>query len=91
VDAYQTIRNCPGIFERMRQSMMGHVEEYTESHGGHLEHVLFQLLQIICLRPHAIMDVFLDFVCETHARILFTLFSNILYTYKVTKDEQLEF
>jgi hypothetical protein len=40
VDACQTIRNYPGIFERMRPSMMRHVEECTESHGGHFEHLL---------------------------------------------------
>jgi hypothetical protein len=32
VDACQTIRNCPGIFERMRRSMMRRVEACTESH-----------------------------------------------------------
>jgi hypothetical protein len=35
VDACQTIRNCPGIFERMRRSMMRRVEACIESHGGH--------------------------------------------------------
>jgi hypothetical protein len=40
VDACQTIRNYPGIFERMRRSMMRRVEACTESHGGHFEHLL---------------------------------------------------
>jgi hypothetical protein len=39
VDACQTIRNYPGIFARMRRSMMRHVEACTESHGGHFEHL----------------------------------------------------
>jgi hypothetical protein len=40
VDACQTIRNYPGIFERRRQSMMRHVEACIESNGGHFEHIL---------------------------------------------------
>jgi hypothetical protein len=40
VDAFQTIRNYPDIFERMRRSMMRRVEAFIESHGGHFEHLL---------------------------------------------------
>jgi hypothetical protein len=40
VDACQTIRNYPGIFERMRRSMMKHVVACIESHGGPFEHLL---------------------------------------------------
>jgi hypothetical protein len=40
VDACQTIRNYPGIFERMRRSMMRRVEACIESYGGHFEHLL---------------------------------------------------
>jgi hypothetical protein len=40
VDACQTICNYPGIFERMRRSMMRHVEACIESHGRHFEHLL---------------------------------------------------
>jgi hypothetical protein len=40
VDACQTVRNYPGIFARMRRSMMRRVEACTESHGGHFEHLL---------------------------------------------------
>jgi hypothetical protein len=36
VDACQTIRNYPGIFEGIRRSAMRRVEACTESHGGHL-------------------------------------------------------
>jgi hypothetical protein len=32
-DACQTLRNCSGIFERLRRSMMRRVETCTESHG----------------------------------------------------------
>jgi hypothetical protein len=32
VDACQTIRNYPGIFERMWRSMMRHIETCIESH-----------------------------------------------------------
>jgi hypothetical protein len=40
VDGCQTIRNYPGIFERMRRSMMGRVKACIESHGGHFERLL---------------------------------------------------
>jgi hypothetical protein len=39
MDACQTIRNYPSIFERMQQSMMRCVEACTEFHGGHFKHV----------------------------------------------------
>jgi hypothetical protein len=35
VDTCQIIPNYPGIFERMRRSMMRRVEVCIESHGGH--------------------------------------------------------
>jgi hypothetical protein len=40
VGVCQTIGNCPGIFARIRRSMMRRVEVCIESHGGHLEHLL---------------------------------------------------
>jgi hypothetical protein len=40
VDACQTMRNFPGIFEQMRRSMMRRVEACVESRGGHFEHLL---------------------------------------------------
>jgi hypothetical protein len=40
VDACQTIRNYPQIFERMRGSVVRHVEESIEYHGGYFEHLL---------------------------------------------------
>jgi hypothetical protein len=40
VDACQTIRNYPGVFVRMRRSMMRRVEACIESHGEHFEHLL---------------------------------------------------
>jgi hypothetical protein len=40
VDACQTIRNYPGIFERMRRSAMRRVEACIECHGGQFEHLL---------------------------------------------------
>jgi hypothetical protein len=39
VDACQTVRNCSGIFARMRRAMMRRVEVCVESHG-HSEHFL---------------------------------------------------
>jgi hypothetical protein len=40
VDACQTIRNYPSIFEQMRRSMLRCVQACSESHGGHFEHLL---------------------------------------------------
>jgi hypothetical protein len=37
VDACQTIRNCPGISERMLRSMMRRVEASIECPGGHFD------------------------------------------------------
>jgi hypothetical protein len=39
VDAYQTMHNYPGNFERMRRSMMRRVEACIDSHGWHFEHI----------------------------------------------------
>jgi hypothetical protein len=41
LDACQTIRNYSGIFERMRRSVMRRVEACIDSHGGHVEHLLY--------------------------------------------------
>jgi hypothetical protein len=38
VDTCQTIRNFPGIFERMQRSMRRRVKACIEYHGGHFEH-----------------------------------------------------
>jgi hypothetical protein len=38
-NACQTIRNYPGVFERMRRSMMRRVEACTKSHGRHFQHI----------------------------------------------------
>jgi hypothetical protein len=40
VDAYQTIRNCPGIFESTRWSMMRRVQAWIESRGGDVQQLL---------------------------------------------------
>jgi hypothetical protein len=40
VDACQTIRSYPGIFELMRRSMMRRVDACIESHGEYSEHLL---------------------------------------------------
>jgi hypothetical protein len=44
LDACQTIRNHPGIFKRMRRSMMRGIEACIQSYGGHFVHLLFFLL-----------------------------------------------
>jgi hypothetical protein len=40
VDACQTLRNYPGIFERMRPSVIRCVEACIEYQGGHFELLL---------------------------------------------------
>ncbi|PNF41777.1 hypothetical protein B7P43_G03441 [Cryptotermes secundus] len=40
VDACQTIRKYPGIFEQMRRSVMRRVDACFESRGGNIEHLL---------------------------------------------------
>jgi hypothetical protein len=40
MDVCQTLRNCPGISERMRRSMMRRAEAGVDSHGEHFEHLL---------------------------------------------------
>ncbi|KYQ57749.1 hypothetical protein ALC60_03242 [Trachymyrmex zeteki] len=37
---FDTIRNCPRIFERVRQSMIRCVQACVESNGRHFEHLL---------------------------------------------------
>jgi hypothetical protein len=61
VDACQTIRNYPGIFERMRRSMMRRVDACIESHGGHFEHLFSSISQIKRFRTQAL-------VCGIHAQ-----------------------
>ncbi|KYN30334.1 hypothetical protein ALC57_00256, partial [Trachymyrmex cornetzi] len=39
-DACNTIRNCFGIFERVRQSMIQCVQACIESNGRHFKHLL---------------------------------------------------
>jgi hypothetical protein len=61
VDACQTIRNCPGIFELMRWSMLRRVDECVESHGGHFWHLLYSFSynsQNKCFRTRVDTDIF---------------------------------
>jgi hypothetical protein len=37
------------------------------------------------------MNVYIDITCETRVQILFTPFSNTLYTYKATKGWKITF
>jgi hypothetical protein len=46
VDACQTIRNYPGIFERIRCSVKGCLEARIEFHGGHFEGLLYVVFQL---------------------------------------------
>jgi hypothetical protein len=57
VDACQTMRNYPGIFELLRGSIMRRFEVYIESHGGHFEQLLYMYSfryssQIKCFWTH---------------------------------------
>jgi hypothetical protein len=85
VDACQTIHNYPGILERMRRSMMRHVEVCTESRGGHFEHLFYKCtLSAVTHKLNVfghmlIQTFFLVLLCETHAQSLSAPFSHILY------------
>lgn len=39
-DAFQQVRNNPGIFERVRGSMSRRIVACVEQNGGHIEHLL---------------------------------------------------
>jgi hypothetical protein len=78
LDTCQSIRNYPGIFERMRRSMMRRVEGCIESHGGHSEHLLQVYYfsynsQIKCFRTHVNMDIFSFFgMCNSCPKFVLT-------------------
>ena len=40
MEACETIRHNPGVFERVRQSMIRRVHAFLEARGGHFEHLL---------------------------------------------------
>jgi hypothetical protein len=61
VDACQTIRSYPGIFERMWQSLMRRVEACIESHAGQVYSFSYNS-QIKRFRAHAGMNIFCCFV-----------------------------
>jgi hypothetical protein len=44
----KTIRNYPGIFKQMQQSMMRRIEACIEFHGRHFEHLYKCNLSVIC-------------------------------------------
>jgi hypothetical protein len=55
--------NYPGIFERMRQSMMRRADVYIESHGGYFDHLLQRHSlscnsQNKCFPAHVDIDIF---------------------------------
>jgi hypothetical protein len=78
VDACETIHNYPGIFERMRRSMMRHVEAYIESQGGQFQNLL-QMYSFSCFRTHVDLPFFLLFVHGILAQSLFTSLSYTLH------------
>jgi hypothetical protein len=82
VDACQTIRNCPGIFERMRRSMR-RVEACIGSHRGHFENLLYTLSAVThklnSFGDMLLWTLFLVLVRETRAQVLSRNFSYTLY------------
>jgi hypothetical protein len=64
LDACQTIRNYPGIFERMRRSMMRRIEACIESDGVHFEHLMYSFSynsQMFTGHANEYMDIFYCF------------------------------
>jgi hypothetical protein len=90
---HQTIRNYPGISEKMRPSMMRRVEACTISHGGHFHFIYFKLTlppinhKINVLGHMLVWTVFLVLVCGSSAQILCAPFS---YTQYILKEFDLE-
>jgi hypothetical protein len=67
VDAFQTIRNYPGIFARMGQSVMRRVEACIESSGGHFERILSTITHKLNVSGHVLTWIFflvLPKVCQ---------------------------
>jgi hypothetical protein len=77
MDACQNIRNCPSIFERMRQPMMRRVEECAESRARCI-HLLFQV-QVVRFRAHVHMNSLLVCLGATLCQSLSATFSHTLY------------
>jgi hypothetical protein len=73
VDVCQIIRNYPGIYERIRQSMMRRVEACIKSRGHYFD-ILFCMFcfsynsQIVS-PAHTSVDISLVLVCETRDQI----------------------
>jgi hypothetical protein len=85
VDACQTILNYPGIFERMKQSLMRPVEVCMKSHGGYFKYLFVKIYsfnynsQIKYFRAHVLTDNFLYFLMWNWFRMLDRLFSYTLH------------
>jgi hypothetical protein len=84
LDACRTICNYPGIFERMRRSMMRCIEACIESHGGHFEHLLWMYSfnydwQIKCFRTRGDIDMFSCFGMWNSCPKYVLTFNYILY------------
>jgi hypothetical protein len=88
MDACQTIRNYPGIFVRMRRSMVRRVEACIASHGEDYEHLLYYMYalshnsQIKRFRTHIDMDIFSCFGMWNSSQNLTAPFSYTLYKSK---------
>jgi hypothetical protein len=84
VDGCQIIRNYPGIFERMRRSMMRRTEACIASHGDILSNYYKCILSAIThklnvSRRMMIWTCFFVLVCRTRTQILSAPFSYTLY------------
>jgi hypothetical protein len=87
VDASQTIRNYPGISERMRRSMVRRVKACTEFHGGHSEH----LLQMYSFSYSVFLFWYVELVPEVCCCFSCTLYSKYLRANDVRKIEEKAF
>jgi hypothetical protein len=96
VDIYHTIRNYPVILERMRRSMMRHVEVCIESYWIHFEHLLqmcsfsynFQMFPDTCWYGH--FSCFSMWNSEPRFNCIFDLhsiFAKLCFQYKLKKEK----
>jgi hypothetical protein len=76
----KTIRNCTGIFVRMRRSTMRRVEAFIESHGGHFQRTLSAVTHKLNVSGRILIwAYFLVLVYGTRAQSLSATFSYIPY------------
>jgi hypothetical protein len=80
VKGCHTIRNIPGILESILQSVILHVQECTESHGRHFQHLVHN--RAVTRKGRfcgPIWTLRIVLLCRTHPQILYRPFGYTVY------------